>query len=233
MDKENIHSGHRERLKNRFLNKSLESFEDHEVLELLLFYSIARRDTNPIAHSLMKRFKTISKVFDASYDELISIDGISDHTATLIKLIPQLSQRYTLDRSSAKRMVLSTTNSMINFAKTLFVGKNREEFYMICLDSSSKLLTCKKISEGTLNATMLDLRLLAGTAIRHNASRVFVTHNHPSGTSLPSSADIESTKKIYTLLNSIGIIFDDHIIVCDDDATSLSSLGMITGNFEF
>lgn len=227
MEKENIHSGHRERLKKRFLNKGIESFEDHEILEMLLFYSISRRDTNPIAHSLCEKFGTLSKVFDANFDELMQVKGISEHSALLIKIIPQLCQRYTADKTLAKRMNLSTTRAMTEFSKTLFVGKNHEEFYVICMDSYSKLLTYKKISEGTLNATMLDLRQLAATVIHHNASRVFVTHNHPSGTSLPSSADIESTKRILNLLNSIGVVFDDHIIVSDKDTTSLASLGML------
>lgn len=227
MKKENVHDGHRDRLKKRFLNNGLESFEEHEILELLLFFAIPRRDTNKLAHMLLKKFGTLSDVLDAQEDELKKVDGIGENCVTLLKIIPQLCQKYMKSKFFAKRMNLSTTHSMMEFSRSLFVGKKHEEFYVVCMDAQSKLLTYRKISEGTLNSTTFDMRKLVSTVINYNASRVFITHNHPSGTSLPSGADIEATQKIFIVLSSLGVVCDDHIIIATEDMTSFASSGLM------
>ena len=116
-----MHKEHRSRMKNRFLAEGIDSFEPHEILELLLYYSIPQKDTNELAHTLIDRFGKLSAVFDAPYDDLLSVPGVSEHTATLIKLIPALSRRYALEKNS--KILLATSrsfSSIILFIITLF-----------------------------------------------------------------------------------------------------------------
>ncbi len=222
-----VHDGHRKRLKRRFLSEGLDSFEDHNILELLLFYALPRSDTNEIAHRLLEQFKSLSGVFDAPLEELCKIKGISEHSATLIKLIPRLTSAYHTDKSKDIK-IISSTNAAGKFFVPRFYGKQNEEVHVMLLDDKKKVIKCEKVFEGTVNSTPITVKKVVAMAVNSNATGVILAHNHPGGIALPSKSDLRATEKIYRALELINIQLCDHIIVADDDFVSLAD----SGNFE-
>ena len=222
-----VHDGHRKRLKRRFLSEGLDSFEDHNILELLLFYALPRSDTNEIAHRLLEQFKSLSGVFDAPLEELCKIKGISEHSATLIKLIPRLTSAYHTDKSKDIK-IISSTNAAGKFFVPRFYGKQNEEVHVMLLDDKKKVIKCEKVVEGTVNSTPITVKKVVAMAVNSNATGVILAHNHPGGIALPSKSDLRATEKIYRALELINIQLCDHIIVADDDFVSLAD----SGNFE-
>ncbi|MGL5972123.1 MAG: JAB domain-containing protein [Oscillospiraceae bacterium] len=225
MDK-NLHQGHRERLKNRFLKTGLSSFEDHNVLEVLLFYSIPRKDTNKIAHQLINRFGSLSAVFDAPIEELTKIKGITHNSAVLIKIIPSLSSVYMSDKIEIGS-ILNTTEKMGEFLKPLYIDKTTECVYAICLDSKLKVIKYELLFEGSINAVSITNRRVVEFAALNKASVLVISHNHPNGIAIPSQADIMTTEKIKNALALIEVELLDHIIVADNDFVSLSDSRML------
>lgn len=222
-----VHDGHRKRLKRRFLSEGLDSFEDHNILELLLFYALPRSDTNEIAHRLLEQFKSLSGVFDAPLEELCKIKGISEHSATMIKLIPRLTSAYHTDKSKDIK-IISSTNAAGKFFVPRFYGKQNEEVHVMLLDDKKKVIKCEKVFEGTVNSTPITVKKVVAMAVNSNATGVILAHNHPGGIALPSKSDLRATEKIYRALELINIQLCDHIIVADDDFVSLAD----SGNFE-
>lgn len=221
-----IHEGHRERMKNRFKNHGLENFDDHNVLELLLFYALPRKDVNPIAHRLMERFKTLDAVFDASIEELAQVPGVGENTAVYLKLVPQVSKRYRISGVSGDNII----NSPALAGRLLvpyFMYEREEVVYMLSLDSKGSLLGCDKLCSGSVNATDVSLRRIAERALEKRAVSVIIAHNHPSGVALPSREDEATTYQIKTALDLIGIRLFDHIIVAGDDFVSMADSGLI------
>ncbi|MBR4035571.1 MAG: DNA repair protein RadC [Oscillospiraceae bacterium] len=219
-----VHDGHRQRLKSRFLAQGLSGFEDHNILELLLFYSIPRSDTNEIAHHLLKEFKSLSGVFDAPVEELCKIKGISIHTATLIKLIPEMMSVYHTDKTKDTKIVTSTSEAG-KFFIPRFYGKKNEEVHVLLLDDKKKVIRCDKLFEGTVNSTPITVKKVVAAAVNSNATGLVLAHNHPGGVALPSQRDIRATEKIYKALKLINVELCDHIIVADDDFVSLADSG--------
>lgn len=215
-----IHGGHRQRMKDRFMDHGLDNFSDHNVLELLLFFAMPRRDVNPLAHKLINHFGSLAAVFDANREELMKIDGIGDNTATLIMLIPSISRRYMMSRTSFDNM-LHTTSDLGNYLLPRFIGLREEVVYLICLDSKNKAISCTLVSKGSVNAAHVSTRSILETALNHNASSVVLSHNHISGIAVPSAEDIVTTKQLFSILSAAGIYFRDHIIVADNDYISL------------
>ena len=219
-----VHDGHRNRLKSRFLAQGLNGFEDHNVLELLLFYSIPRSDTNEIAHRLLNEFKTLSGVFDAPVEELCKIKGISTHSATLIKLIPEVMSVYHTDKTKDIEIVNSTREAG-KFFVPRFYGKKNEEVHVLLLDDKKKVIRCDKLFEGTVNSTPITVKKVVAAAVNSNATAVVLAHNHPGGIALPSRADISATEKIFKALKLINVELCDHIVVADDDFVSMADSG--------
>lgn len=221
-----MHKGHRKRVKNRFLVEGLDSFEPHQVLEFLLFFSIPRRDTNEIAHNLLKRFGSLSGVFESDVKELIKVDGIGENSAYLISLIPHLSRRYLNDRWKDKPE-LNSSSKAGNYAISLFAGRTYEVFYVICLDAQNRVNYADLVHEGTINEAPIYPRIIVETCLRHKANSVILAHNHPGGSLSPSRGDIEATKVIKNALESISIKVVDHIIVCGEKYISFAERGLL------
>jgi DNA repair protein RadC len=194
-----LHTGHRKRLKNRFLEEGLDSFEPHQVLELLLFFSIPRRDTNEIAHKLLKKFGSLSGVFEADIKELVKVEGIGENSAFLISMIPQLSRRYLNDKWRDKPE-LNSSSKAGEYAISLFAGRTYEVFYVICLDAQNRVNYAALVHEGTINEAPIYPRIIVETALRHKANSVILAHNHPGGSLNPSRGDIEATENKMELL---------------------------------
>lgn len=224
MGKESLHAGHRERLKNRFLTEGLDDFTDIQVLELLLFYAVARQDTNPIAHRLLDHFGSLSRVLEASPEELKKVKGISDHTATLLHLIPQISRYYQVD--SAQRIeILTSLDACGAYLVPYFFGRNVETVFLLCLDAKCKVLCCKEIGEGSVNSASISVRKVVETALAANATTVILAHNHPSGVALPSDEDVQTTRRIAAALSAVEIHLADHVVVAEGDYVSMVQSG--------
>lgn len=223
----NLHEGHRQRLKERFIKNGLGSFEDHNILELLLFFSVPRNDTNEIGHRLLQRFGSISNVFDAPVEELCKVDGIGMHSATLIKLIPELCSIYNVDKTENIEIV-SSTNAAGKFFVPRFMGKNDEEVHILLLDDKKKIIKSEIVSKGTVNASAVSIRKIVSLAVNSNATAVILAHNHPGGVALPSSNDIVVTRRIYNALKLMEINLCDHIIVAGDDFVSMQESGIFS-----
>ena len=221
-----VHDGHRSRKKDQFREHGLDAFADHEVLELLLYYAIPRRDTNPIAHRLMKRFGSLEAVFSAPIEELEKVEGVGENAATLLALLMPLYRRIrTVSRT--KEMILASTERTGEYFIDLFFGVTREETYEACLDAKGKLLACYRIAEGGVDTVNINTRRLVENALKCGASAVILAHNHPSGIALPSPDDNATTLAVWETLRAVGIPLIDHIIVADDDYVSLRDNGLL------
>ena len=229
--KESIHKGHRERIRQRVLKHGLEGFEDHQVLEFLLFYSVPVKDTNELAHKLLERFGSLAGVLDASPSELGLVDGIGEKSALLLSVLPDIFSRYSNSRNNKKQKVTSISQAG-EYAVNLMRGKNYETFYLVGLDIHKKITHAIKISEGTLDEAPAYPRKIVEAALSCNADSVFVVHNHPGGSVLPSDADVKLTSKIKFALAGVDIILQDHIIVADDEYLSFYNMGFLNGKID-
>lgn len=219
-----IHGGHRERLRKRLESEGLESFAPHEVLELILFYSIPRTDTNPIAHRLLERFGSLSAVLEAPVSELVKVEGVGANSAALLSMIPQLTKRYMTDKNN-RGTVLDSVQKLGEFIMPYYIGSNVEKFYLICLDKKCKLLNCALMAEGSFDNVTVDMRLVCKTALDCSATSVVLSHNHAQGFALPSANDILVTEQVVAALKLISVDVVDHIIVAGDDYISLLQSG--------
>lgn len=221
---ENIHAGHRKRLRERFAKEGLDNFNEVNTLELLLFYCISRRDTNPLAHRLLDRFGKLSDVLDAEPSELMKVEGVSENVATYLKLITAVGRYYQVNRASNVK-ILSTTESCGRYLVPYFRSLKNETVYVLCLDGKCKVLCCKKVGEGNVNSTSISTRRIVEIALSANATTVILAHNHPSGVAIPSLEDVETTKRLARALRTVEILLADHIVVADDDFVSLAQSG--------
>lgn len=213
------HDGHRERLKKRFLT-SPDSFEDHELLELILFYSIPRKNTNETAHKLLNRFGSIKGVLDASIDALVEVDDVGQNTALYIKSIAKLLSKYETAKSS-KDGLLKSPVSLTAFLKSLFIGTENETSYVLLFDNAKKLITCEKIGEGFSMEHTLSLRKIASCALSSNATCAILVHNHPNGRALPSGDDIHATNRAKIILESLGVVLLEHFVIAQNDCVPI------------
>lgn len=221
-----IHDGHRNRLKKRFLNHGLDSFDDHNLLELLLFYALPRRDTNPIAHLLLNKFGSLSGVFDAPIEELCQVEGIGENSALLIKLIPQMGRRYSMSKSSFDN-ILDTSAKAGSYLLPRFYAERDEVVYMICMDAKYKIINTKLMFRGSVNSANISIRKIVENALMNNATRIVLAHNHVSGIAIPSREDIETTKRIKDALRAVDVTLVDHIVVSEDDFVSMADSGLM------
>lgn len=215
------HDDHRQRVYKRFLNEGLEGFEEHNAMEFLLFLARARGDTNSLAHTLINHFGSVANVLDAPVEELMKVNGIGQSASVVLKFIPQMCAYY-LESKSAGNNILNSVDACGEFFKPKFFGKTEEALYMAALDEKRKVLRCVQISDGTANATALNVQKLVTNAVRANATGIILAHNHPGGLALPSSNDVQLTRKVKIALDTINISLVDHLIFCDDDFISFA-----------
>lgn len=222
----NLHQGHRQRVKSRYIIEGLDAFENHQVLELLLFYCIPMKDTNELAHKMIKEFGSLASLFEANPKDISKRCDVSENIGILVSMIPPLARRY-FKVKSGERPVLNSTTKAGEYSVSLLAGRNNEVFSVICLDSQNRVNYTDIINEGTINEAPVYPRLIVETALRHQANSVILAHNHPGGTLQPSNADIEITKKIIAAMDPISIKVMDHIIVAGDKYYSFAEKGLL------
>lgn len=221
--KNNPHENHRARVRETFRKAGVEGMPDHNLLELILFYSIPRKDTNEIAHRLIDTFGSLNAVFNAPYERLMDVEGIGESSALLISMIPGICRRY-IEGNEAKKITLYDTEDVKKYIVSKYYGCKNEVFYMLCLDAVGNLINCCKLGESTIGSVTLDKRTVLETAFRNNADTVIFAHNHPNGIAAPSREDIRMTDEFNTLFRGVGIKLADHLIVGSDDILSLASV---------
>lgn len=216
----NIHKDHRIRLKNQFLQNGYESLTDIQKLELLLFYAIPQKDTNPLAHKLIDELGSLKDVLSADISRLVKIKGIKENSAILINLIGKL---FTAISKPDKYTHISGIKNAKEFCSKLYVGVEVEQFYVICLTKSNRIQKYKLIKTGTTDEVSIQIRSITEFALECNCNRIIISHNHPGSIAQMSDEDCKFTYSLICscLLNSIEII--DHIIVGIDRTVSMHS----------
>ncbi|MBL8629871.1 MAG: DNA repair protein RadC [Rhodospirillaceae bacterium] len=220
------HVGHRQRLRERFLNAGADSLPDYELLELLLFMAQPRADTKPIAKELLRKFGSFAEVISAEPDALRDIKGIGDAGIVALKAVQAGAQR--LLRTEVKKApVISSWNALIEYCTAQMAYNEIEQFRVLYLDRKNKLIADEEQQRGTIDHTPVYPREVAKRALELNASAVIVCHNHPSGDPKPSRADIDMTRKVKEALGAVGITLHDHVIVSRGGHTSFKTDGLI------
>ena len=222
----NPHAGHRSRMKERFRKEGIDSFEDHEVLELLLFFGIPQRDTNLLAHQLLEQFGSFKQVFTADYDQLLGVPGMTNSAALLVTMVPQLARRYA-QAVSDQSDLLDSSDKIGKFLIPKFMGRTEEAVYLLCFNNACKLLRCELLSEGDLSSSDVDVRRLVEIAFQCRALNVILAHNHPHGLPWPSAQDIQLTRSLSPVLRQLGLELLDHFIVSGSEYTSMMELGYL------
>ncbi|MCI8477949.1 MAG: DNA repair protein RadC [Oscillospiraceae bacterium] len=220
-----LHDGHRKRLKQSFLAQP-GVVEDHQLLELLLFYCNPRSDTNETAHQLLNQFGSIAGVLDADPVEVVKLDKIGDHAAVLFKVVKELARRYLAVRADVSACIQNSKDAYQVLAHYFF-GARSEMLYVLCLDGKQKFLGVRKVGEGDVNTVQISPRLVAQAALSLNAACVIVAHNHVSGLAFPSREDRIATKELQQILDGVGVQLIDHLIFVDDDMVSLRDSGFL------
>lgn len=216
-----LHEKHRERLKEKFLEFGLDGLEDHELVELLLFYAVPRQNTNEIAHRLINEYGRISDILEADTENLMKIKGISKHSAVLFKLILASVNKYMNEQNDIANAMLTPQN-IDKYIKNLFYGHTNEVAYALLLDKDCVVKKVKKLSTGTVNAAPIYPREVIKLAVNERYPYILLAHNHPNGNAMPSQNDLKITKTIELALNFIEVRLVDHVIVSGEKVISLA-----------
>ena len=221
---ENLHRGHRERMKTKYREGGLEQFTDIEALELLLMYALPRRETNSLAHALLERFRSFRGVLEADGSELAAVHGVGENAAALITLVRSLNQRY-LKSLPARGAVLKSAADAGAYLLPHFAYCRDEKALLLTLDSASRVIRCHTLAEGSSDQVVLSARDIVSLAMRDDAAKAILAHNHGSGLALPSHSDLVTTAQVRAALQLIGVTLADHLIFADDDWVSMRDSG--------
>ena len=217
----NIHRNHRQKVREKYYASGFRGMAPHNILEMLLFFGIPYKDTNPIAHELIDRFGSLSAVFEASRTDLVQIKGMTENAACLITMILPLYQKYSQELVK-RRPKFKDVEEMASFLRTLYLDNNNiERVYVLCFDAKETLITYRIIGEGDISSSNFDMRKLASVVLETNAASVVISHNHPHGVASPSHQDGIATSSIAVFLHTLNVNFLDHIIVSDKNYFSM------------
>jgi DNA repair protein RadC len=225
MDK-TLQTGHRERLRKRYLQAGEDGFTDYDLLELLLTYAITRRDVKAPARELMTQFHDLVSVMGADITELSQVPGLGERSALLIILIRDLCNRY-LESKTQNTDLLDSMDTLKDYARMKMAPCRNEEMMLVCLDTKNHVITNRIISRGTVDSTVVYPRDIAAEALRCQASGIILIHNHPSGVTEPSRSDRVFTKQIRDALRPLDIRLLDHLIVSRSDVYSFLDHGLL------
>lgn len=209
----------------RFRTEGLDHFDQVQVLELLLFYCIPRKDTNELAHKLIDRFGSVSRVMDASVSELMKVPGVGEYVATFLHLTKEAGRYYQVD-SAQKGVQIKDTDDCGNYLLPYFIGRQVETVFLLCLNANCNVICCREVGAGEINSAVISPRTVVEIALAEKASTVVLAHNHPSGVALPSQEDVMTTRRLAAALATVDVALFDHLIVADDDYVSLAQSGL-------
>ncbi|MCP4118170.1 MAG: DNA repair protein RadC [Desulfobacteraceae bacterium] len=224
--KEHKGKGHRKRLRQRFQEGGLGGFHDYEVIELLLTLYTPRQDCKDRAKALLKRFKTLQGVFEASVEELTRVEGVGPTNVLGIRLIKEASDRYLEKRIQAKS-VLKNSGDLRSYLDHVIGHRHREVFVCIFLDAKNRVLASEILFQGSLTSSAVYPREVIAKALDHRAAALIFAHNHPSGDTLPSGEDIAITKRLFFALAHVGITVHEHVITGSESFYSFADKGII------
>ena len=225
--------GHRERVRKKFLENGFNGLEDYEVLELLLFYVIPRKDTKAIAKELIKKFKNLANVLKADTLELKTINGLGDVAITFLKMMGALPEKIYEDKLKNQKLIKDDKNKitdkevLLSFLRNKIGYEDVEKFYVIYLSSSNEVIAFEESSSGTLDRSSIYPREIYKRVIMENAKSIIIAHNHPSGNTCPSKCDIDITNEIAKGLKNFGALLLEHIIITRDSYFSFLEEGLI------
>lgn len=218
--------GHRDRLRQRFLENGPEALQDYELLELILFMAIPQKDVKPIAKDLLKRFGGLPEVMNAPVEELTRIDGIKENTATALKAITALSHRATKNELM-KKPVLNSWTRLMDYCVSTMAHEQKEHFRIFFLNKKNEMIADEIQNSGTVDHTPAYPREIMKRALEVGATALILVHNHPSGDPKPSQADIDLTRTIIKAAAPFNIAIHDHIVVSRNGYSSLRNLGLM------
>ena len=221
-----IHDGHRQRLKNRFLKEGLENFQEHEILELILFYCIPQGDTNPLAHDLINRFGSLRGVLNATPMALLEMKGVGEHSMLLLKLMIAVSEKIAYKGESSPQ--LTSSKLAAEYIVPKLENSHEEEFHIYCLDMSYRPIYHELMYKGSMDALPVHTSRIIRTVLRQDTARLIIAHTHPNGEPSPSQNDIALTEHLIKQLNVVGIRLSDHIIVSPGAYFSFAAGGMVS-----
>lgn len=224
-DKPHWH-GHRERLRGKLLTRGAGALDDYEVLEVLLMAFIPRRDVKPIAKALQARFGSLSGILAAPAAELVQVDGIGETVAAYLKAMAELGARAAREEIKGKTAI-SSWSALMDYVRTSLQHEKREQFRVLFLDRKNQLIADELMGHGTVDHAPVYPREIARRALELHASSLILVHNHPSGDTTPSRADIDMTREIIDALEAFDIAVHDHLIAGTSGVTSFRSSGLI------
>ena len=225
-DQKKHHHGHRDRLRARFLKAGPEGVADYEVLELLLFAAIPRRDVKPLAKELIQSFGSFAGVMNAEVHQLVKIKGISDNTAVLIKTV-QASALLMLRQKLSDQPVLSSWQALLDYLHLAMAYEKNEHFRVLFLNRRNELISDEVQQKGTVDHTPVYPREIVKRALELGATAIILVHNHPSGDPEPSTSDIQMTREIVKAATALEVTVHDHLIIARSGYSSFKSLGLL------
>jgi DNA repair protein RadC len=223
--------GHRDRVKQSYLDNSIESMPDHNLLELLLFYAIPRRDVKPIAYDLINHFGSLENVFNANVDELQNVNGVGESTAVLITLVKDIYDRI-LKNQNKNITNLRNSDAAEKYVENLLKNKNEEKLIVISLNAKLQIIHVNCVATGTVNNALVDPKKIVECAIRDNAPIILLAHNHPYGNANASVDDVEFTSSVTNVLRQLNITLVDHIIVGYNETKSMRKMLKFAAMFD-
>ena len=208
----NLHKNHRKRVKERYLAEGLDNFSLHNIVELILFYSVPQKDVNELAHKLANYYKTLPNILDADYYDLLRHDGIGENTALLLKLIPDLFRQYSMAKVHSG-MLCEKIDRMAEFLISYYTAVTKEIVVLILLNNKNEKIDCVKIHEGSVNSVSIDLNVIAEIVYTRKAVNFILAHNHPDGDPTPSREDIMTTKMINNAFSMFNVNLLEHYVI--------------------
>lgn len=225
-----VHSGHRERMRNKYFLNGKDVFEMHEMLEMLLYYAVQRKNTCDLAHLLLNEFGSLSAVLDAPVDVLTNF-GLTEHQVMLLKLIPDFAELYINDKHNNSDKIIND-QTLGEYIKRKYISREKEEVLLLLADAKFKEIFCGFVAKGSINQSPISIRNIVDLAMRYNASAAIIAHNHPSGVAMPSDGDIIATRNIKYALQLVGVKLLDHFVVADNDCVSIAQSRLAPDIFE-
>lgn len=214
-NKEHKHHGHRQRLKDKVRKNGLSSLSEHEIIELLLTYTIPRRDTNALAHDMLDSYSSISGLIDANYKDLQKINGVGEETALFFKVVSQLFDIYK-SKSNVKSVKIDSVYAGVNYFRSHYSVRKVEKLVVLCISKIGRVVSAFEVDGENDSSVSFDMKFITDNINRENTSSIVLYHTHPNGDVNPSKEDMEITQRIFNICAVMGIMCLDHIIFNED-----------------